>query len=201
MFQIKVFTFIVLVACSIAACDAGNVLGIDKDKGYYVDERNQIEKQAYKVDYKGSLEVQPSSTVVPFRKYVEVSTNTPQRKEYKTPYIEGYNVHFSERRAESHTKKQFIEVYCSGTKNSNGMDCYNDEYAITFVDVANWSYGVLKAPIKAKRHGRKPILFLMVHNIGVDAEYMSDAKRWSETTKLPIIFATIDTYIPVDWVM
>ena len=80
------------------------------------------------------------------------------------------------------------------------MDCFNDDYVVTFVKVENWSYGVLKAPIKAARHGRKPVLFLMVHNIGLDAEYMSEVKVWSEKTKLPIIFATIDTYIPTDWI-
>ena len=174
-----------------------NVIAYD-EHGYYIDERNQIDKEPIKVDCPENIKVYPAATTVPFGKYVQVKTGEPARASYKEPYVAGYNVNFSNRRAYSHTKDQFIQVFCTANKSSNGMDCYDDKYAITFVDVADWSYGVMKAPLKAKMHGRKPILFLMVHNLGADAEYMSEANRVADSVNLPVVFATIDTYIPRD---
>lgn len=178
-----------------------NVFAVDENKGYFVDETNQIEKDALKVEYNGTLEVQPSATIVPFNKYFKEATGESTRKPYKMPLIPNYNTYYSERRAYSHTKEQFINVYCTGEKRTKGMDCFDDEYVVTFVKVEDWSYGVIKAPIKAKLHHRKGILFLMVHNVVRDSEYMSEVKKWSEMTKFPVIFATIDTFIPEDWIM
>lgn len=179
---------------------ASSIVGIN-NKGYIIDESNQIIKKPIKVKSDYQAEIQPSPTIQPFGKYLQISCLENPRASYKTPYIPSYNIFFSERKIYPHSKQQYIDTWCTGEKNQHGMDCYNDKYSVTFVRARHWPYGVFKAPLKAKKHGKIPVLFLIVDNIEVDAEAMSEVKQWSQAYNLIILFGTIDTYIPISYVM
>lgn len=164
------------------------------DKGFFIDERNQVNNSSLHVNYDGELTMKPAATIVPFDRYITGALRSPS----KTPYISGYNAYYSYRKVHSFNKEDFINVFCAANKSSKGMDCYDDNYAVTFVEAEDWSYGIMKAPIKAKMHGRKPVLFLMVHTLGADDEYITEAKKVADSVNLPVVFATIDSYLPVE---
>ncbi len=180
------------------------VIKVDRDYGYYVDGRGQVPEYSRippPNEDKIPAEPHPTRTVVPFDRYYDINKMGMRRHPAMTPWIPNYNCHYSERRAKPYTKKEFVDVWCSGDKFVNGVDCQTENYAITFVRARDWSYGVIKAPIKAKKTGKKAAVFLMVDDLGLDAEAMHAAKDWSELFNIPIFFGTIDAYIPSDWII
>ena len=173
-------------------------------EGYYVDERNQIpEYQRIPPPNEENIPTQPraTKTVVPFDSYYDVNTLGIRRHPYMTPIIPNYNRYYSERRAQPYTKADFVNVWCSGDKGANGVDCQTDVYAITFVKARNWPLGVVKAPLKARKVHKKMALFIMVDDLAIDAQDMHDVKAWGELYNVQIYFGTIDSYIPGDWII
>ena len=122
------------------------------------------------------------------------------RNTNKTPVIPNYNTYYSERRARPYTKNEFIDVWCSGVKYENGVDCQTDEYAITFVRADQWTWGVIKAPIKARKVKKKAAVFIMIDDLGLDGEFIHGAKNWSDLFNIPMFFVTIVSDIPKEWI-
>lgn len=178
------------------------VYAIDPEKGYAVDGKGQIPEWQRIPPPNPDTDTTPqySQTVVPFEKYYSINALGLKRHPYFVPYISNYNSYYSERRAVLYTKQQYIDAWCSGTKNYNGVDCINNEYAITFVRARNWASGTVKAAFKAKKAHRTTVLFLMVDDICLDGTYIQEAKAWGDLWKTIIVFGTIDSYIPHDWI-
>ena len=183
--------------------EGSQVIKVDRDLGYYVDGRGQVPEYARIAPPNEDKipEPHPTRTVVPFDRYYDINILGMRRHPAMTPWIPNYNCHYSNRRAKPYTKNEFVEVWCSGDKGINGVDCQSENYAITFVQAREWSFGVIKAPIKAKKTGKKAAVFLMVDDLVLDAEHMHAAKDWSELFNIPIFFGTIDAYIPSDWII
>ena len=180
------------------------VIKVDREQGYYVDGRGQVPEYSRippPNEDKIPTEPHPTRTVVPFDRYYDINKMGMRRHPAMTPWIPNYNCHYSERRAKPYTKEEYIDVWCSGDKGVNGVDCQSEHYAISFVRARDWSYGVIKAPLKAKKTGKKAAVFLMVDDLGLDAPHMHAAKDWSELFNIPIFFGTIDAYIPSDWIL
>ena len=183
--------------------EGSQVIKVDRDLGYYVDGRGQVPEYARIAPPNEDKipEPHPTRTVVPFDRYYDINILGMRRHPAMTPWIPNYNCHYSNRRAKPYTKKEFVEVWCSGDKFVNGVDCQSENYAITFVRAREWSYGVIKAPIKARKTGKKSAIFLMVDDLGLDAEAMHSAKQWAELFNVQMFFGTIDAYIPNDWII
>ena len=180
------------------------VTKIDRECGYYIDGRGQVPEHqrilppnSDKIPEKSH----PTKTVVAFDRYYDINHLGMRRNPDMTPWIPNYNCHYSNRRAEPYTRQEFIDVWCPGVKNLNGVDCQTEQYAITFVRARNWAFGVIKAPIKARKTGKQTALFLMVDELGLDAPHMHDAMHWSKQFNMPMFFGTIDAYIPNDWII
>jgi len=180
------------------------VVKVDRNNGYYIDGRNQVPEYS-RIEppnpEKIPTESHPTRTVVPFESYYDRNIAGVRRHPYMTPIIPNYNRSYSERRAYPYTKQEYIDVWCSGEKNVNGVDCQSENYAITFIRARDWSFGVIKAPIKAKKTKKKTAIFIMVDDLGLDASHMHDAKMWGELFNMQIFFGTIDSYIPLDWII
>ena len=175
---------------------------VDRNHGYYVDERGQIPEYhriAPPNEDKIPTSTHPTKTVLDFEKYYDINGLGIRRKPYMTPWIPNYNWHYSNRRAEPYTKQEFINVWCTGIKNMGGIDCQSEQYAITFVKAGAWAPGFIKAFFKAKKVHKIPVTFLMVDDIGLDAGDMHNAKDFAKLWNINIMFGTIDAFIPNDW--
>ncbi|MCQ2740146.1 MAG: hypothetical protein MJ237_07985, partial [bacterium] len=65
-------------------------------------------------------------------------------------------------------------------------------------------WGVTKLPFKiksAKKAGKTPALFICVDELAGDAPAMHDAKSFGELFNIQMFFGTIDSYIPLDWIV
>ena len=181
-----------------------NVKAVSRKDGFYIDGRNQVPE--YNRIAPPNPEAIPNKaravrTVVPFEPYYDTNIKGVRRQTYMTPLIPNHNIHYSERRAYPYSKQEFIDVWCTGKKNFQGVDCVSDEYAITFVRANEWTFGAMKAPFKAKKVGKKVALFIMVDNLGLDAEAMHEAKQYGELFNIQVYMGTIDAYIPGDWII
>lgn len=181
-----------------------NVKAVTRDKGFYIDGRNQVpEFNRIKPPHPENVPDKPRAirTVVPFEPYYDTNIKGMRRQPYMTPLVPNHNIHYSERRAYPYSKQEFIDVWCTGQKNVNGVDCVSEEYAITFVRAGEWTFGAIKAPFKAKKVGKKVALFVMVDNLGLDAEAMHEVKNYAELFNIQVFFGTIDCYIPSNWII
>lgn len=180
------------------------VVKVDRNKGYYVDGRNQVPEYSRippPNPDKIPKDPHPTRTVEPFESYYDRNVAGIRRHPYMTPVIPNYNRHYSERRARPYTKEEYVDVWCSGKKYVNGCDCQSENYSIYFYAVRNWPIAVIRAPWKAKKTGKKAAIFFWVDDLGLDAPQMHDAKEWGELFNMPMFFGTIDSYIPGDWII
>ncbi|MCR4881635.1 MAG: hypothetical protein K6A44_06775 [bacterium] len=194
------FEFLVCVNCFADS----NVIYKDREHGYYIDGRGQVpEYSRIEPPNPDKIPQFPSATrtVVPFEGYYDVNELGIRRNPNMTPYMPNHNAYYSTRPAHPYTKEEYVEVWCSGKKFENGIDCQSENYAITFVRANEWTFGVMKAPFKARKSGKQTAVFVMVDDLGLDAEAMHEVKKWGELFNMPIFFGTIDAYIPGDWII
>ena len=183
--------------------DDSRLREVDKNKGYYVDGRGQVpEYSRIKPPHEEMIPEypHPSETVQRFDKYYDINEKGIRRNPIMEQWVPNYDWFYSNRRANPYTKEEFVNVWCSGEKFVNGVDCIQGEYAITFVRARDWTIGTIKAPLKAKKVKKKTAIFLMVDDLGLDAEVMHHAKDWSVQFNMPMFFGTIDSYIPQSWI-
>ena len=181
-----------------------NVKAVERSQGFYIDGRNQVpEFNRIPPPNPEAIPTEPTAirTVVPFEPYYDTNIKGMRRHDWMTPLVPNHNIHYSERRAHPYSKQEFIDVWCTGKKNFNGVDCVSDEYAITFVRASEWTFGAMKAPFKAKKVGKRVALFIMVDNLGLDAEAMHEVKNYAELFNIQVFFGTIDCYIPSSYII
>ena len=175
---------------------------VNRDEGYYVNGTGQIEEY-HRIPPPNPDKIpqysHPTRTVRPFDKYYDTNVKGI-RNTNKTPVIPNYNAYYSERRAEPYTKNEFIDVWCDGIKYEDGVDCQSDDYAITFIKARDWAWGVIKVRLKARKVKKKPALFVMVDELGLDGQYMHDIKEWAKLSNLKVYYATIDSQILEEWI-
>ena len=184
--------------------EGSQVVQRNKEDGYYLDERNQIPEYArIKPPHEENIptDPRPVRTVVPFDTYYEINRLGYRRPDYLNPVVPGYNRFYSERRAYPYTKKEFVDVWCTGKKFENGVDCQSENYAITFIRARDWAWGTIKAPFKARKAHLKTAIFVMVDDLALDAQYMHDIKNYGELFNIQVWFGTVDCYIPSNWII
>ena len=169
-----------------------------------MDERGQVPEYArIKPPHEENIptEPRPTRTVVPFEPYYNINGMGYRRPDYLNPMVPGYNRFYSERRAYPYTKKEFVNVWCTGKKFENGVDCQTEEYAITFIRARDWAWGVIKAPFKARKAHLKTAIFVMVDDLALNAQTMHDLKNYGELFNIQVWFGTVDSYIPSSWII
>lgn len=182
---------------------SSNVVEIDREEGFYIKGTGQVPEynrilppHPENIPYYPN----PTKTVVPFDSYYDRNIKGERRQEYMTPVIPNHNAYYSERRAYPYTKEQYLDVWCSGEKHVKGVDCVENGYGITFTKAENWTFAFMRAGFKARRLKLKPAVFIMVDDLGLDAEAMHEAKQCADAFGLTIWFGTINSYIPHDWI-
>lgn len=197
------------VAPNVGDLKAGEfpVTQVDREKGYYVDGRNQFPEHQHILPPNPEMipkNPHPTRTVEPFESYYDRNIKGLRRQPYMTPVIPNYNRFYSERRATPYTRKEYMDVWCTGEKNYKKGYCSSENYQIYFVKASEWAWGVTKLPFQirsAKKLGKSPALFLCVDELAGDAPHMHDAKDFAELFNIQLFFGTIDSYIPLSWIV
>ena len=180
---------------------------ITRDRGYYMDGRGQVpeyariapphEENIPKISH-------PTKTVVGWDRYYDINKAGYRPIGYQMPLVPNYNVHYSNRRAKPYTRAEYISVWCNGEPNYSKGVCSTKDYNIYFFRVRDWAWGVASAPIrniKNGKNGKRSAICFMCDELGLDAEHMHAAKEWAELYDMKIHFVTIDSYIPLDWLL
>lgn len=194
--------FLLTILLTVLMIQSASAIIVDRN-GFYVDGTGQIPEYARIAppnENKVPPVPHPTQTVVPFDRYTDINIRGLRRAPYMEQYVPNYNVHYSNRRAEPYTKQEYIDVWCTGEKNVNKVDCSTDEYSIYFFPVRNWAWGVTSSVWRARKTHKRCAIFFWVDDLGLDAKYMYDAKKWAELYNTTIHFGTIDAYIPQSWV-
>lgn len=174
-----------------------------RNEGYYVDARGQVPEYSRIAPPHEEKIPTPhaTKTVVPFERYYDINKAGYRPMGYQAPLVPGHNIHYSERRAKPYTRDEYLDVWCSGIIDYRSGSCTTKDYVLYFFRARDWSVAVAGAPIKNKigKKGKPWGVFLMCDHLGIDAQYMHSAKRWAELYNVPLYMATIDAYIPLDW--
>lgn len=187
--------------------NGGNVIKVDRKNGYYVDGRNQVPEYSRIAPPNPEAipkDPHPTRTVEPFESYYDRNVKGLRRQPYMTPVVPNYNRLYSERRATPYTRKEYMDVWCTGEKNYEKGVCSTEHYQIYFLRARDWAWGVTKIPFQirgAKKLGKSPALFLCVDDLAGDAPHMHDAKDFAELFNVQLFFGTIDAFIPLAWII
>lgn len=202
MVRIKFITLFLLCGMLMNSLPAFSESVVTTKDGYVMDGRGQIFNSPIEPPNKDFIpdSSKPQQTVVNFEEYYKVNVEGYRRPEGKLPLVAGYTTHYSERRAHPYTKSDYVNAWCSDKKYVGKVDCLTDDYAISFFPVSQWSVGITRAALRAKKFSQKGAAFLYVEDSGVDAGNIYEAKKWAELWDVKVMFGTIDSGIPEDWI-
>lgn len=175
-----------------------------REDGCFMDGRGQIPEYARIAppnEDKIPNSSHPTKTVEAWDPYYQMNKMGRRPIGRCTRKVYGYNIYASTRRARPYTREEYMDVWCTGEKNYKRGTCSQGNYNLVYFRVRDWAFGVSSAPWKNRGSGKQWGLVLMCDEIGLDAPHMHDAKQWSELMNIPIHFVTIDSYIPVDWII
>lgn len=170
--------------------------------GYYIDGTGQVEGSDIYPPHPEKIPAPRAvQDITSFERYYDrnIEGKRIEENSWKNPDIPNYNVHYSTRSPHTYTKQDYINVWCSGEKVGK-VDCMTDEYAISFFPVSQWFRGIVTANLRARKYPQKGMAFLYVDEIGGDARYMQEAKRWASQYNSNVFFGTIDKGIPMEWI-
>lgn len=172
------------------------------EHGYHVDGRGQVSNSYIVVPHPENVPLFPAAqqTVVDFDSYYKRNVEGYRGDESKLPIVPGYTANYSERRAHSYTKEDYINVWCTGEKHVGKVDCMTGEYAVSYFPVSMWSRGITTAAWRARKYPQKGAAFLYVEDMGADAGDVYEAKEWAEMWGVKVFFGTIDRGIPEEWI-
>ena len=218
MFKLKHFlTILILISLQIQVCavtcdldrldaNRGEAV-ITRDRGYYMDGRGQVpeyariapphEENIPKVSH-------PTKTVVGWDRYYDINKQGYRPMGYQMPLVPNYNIHYSNRRANPYTREEYMKVWCNGEANFQKGICTTSDYNYYYYKVRDWAFAVAGAPIrniKNGKNGRKSAIVFACDELGLDSEHMHAAKEWAELYDMKIHFVTIDSYIPLDFLL
>lgn len=179
---------------------------ITRDRGYYMDGRGQVPKYARiappneenipKVSH-------PTKTVVGWDRYYDINKQGYRPMGYQMPLVPNYNVHYSNRRANPYTRAEYVSVWCAGEADLQKGICTVNDKRYYFYKVRDWALGIAAAPVRdlKRRDGKQRGYIFCVDELGLDSEHMHAAKKWAELYDCDIHFVTIDSYIPLDFLL
>ena len=179
---------------------------VDKQYGYYVDGRGQVPEYARIAPPHEENIPNPraTKTVVPWDRYYETNKQGYRPMGFQTPLVPNYNYFYSNRRAKPYTRADYVSVWCDGEPNVEKGTCSTKNKVYYYYDVYHWSTGIAATQfrdLKRAKDGRSRAYVFCVDDLGLMAEQMHGAKEWAELFDMEIHFVTIDSYIPLDYLL
>lgn len=202
MLLIQVPTYAILV--DVDGASAGTYA--TKASGYYVDGRQQVpEYSRIAPPHEENIpDPHPTKTVQPWDRYYEINKQGYRPMGYQAPLVPNYNYFYSTRRAKPYTRNEYLSVWCGGVADYDKGTCSTDNKVYYYYDVYHWSTAIAATQfrdLKRTKDGRSRAYVFYVHNLGLMAEQMHGAKQWAELFDMDIHFVTIDSYIPLDFLL
>lgn len=177
-----------------------------KANGYYVDGRQQVpEYSRIAPPHEENIpDPHPTKTVQPWDRYYEINKQGYRPMGYQAPLVPNYNYFYSTRRAKPYTRNEYLSVWCEGVVDYDRGTCSTDNKVYYYYDVYHWSTAIAATQfrdLKRTKDGRSRAYVFYVHNLGLMAEQMHGVKKWAELFDMDIHFVTIDSYIPLDYLL
>ena len=169
-------------------------------EGCYVDLRGQI-RSPYDPPHPEKIPTKPrlQEELTNHEMYYKINMEGYRGKEHKlSPVPPEYTQHYSTRTPHPYTKQQFLAVWEKGEK--VGKVYLDGEYAVSYFFLENWATGIISAKVRARKHHKKPAVFLFIEDMVSDNSDMYNAKQFAELLGVAIFFGTIDKQIPAEWV-
>lgn len=184
--------------------DKGQCL-LTKEDGYYVDGRGQVPEYARIAPPNEEAIPVPhaTKTVVPWDRYYDINKAGYRPMGYQQPLVPNYNYTYSERRAKPYSRTDYVKVWCAGEADLNKGTCTVNDTRYYYYKVRDWAFAVAAAPVRdLKKHdGKHRAYVFCVDELGLDTEAMYASKKWAELYDCDIHFVTIDSYIPLDYLL
>jgi hypothetical protein len=178
---------------------------ITRDKGYYMDGRGQVPEYArIAPPHEENIPVpHPTKTVVGWDRYYDINKEGYRPMGYQAPLVPNYNVHYSNRRNNPYSRAEYVKVWCAGEADLDKGICTVGDTRYYYYKVRDWSFAVAAAPVRdlKRRDGKHRAYVFAVDELGLDTEAMYAAKKWAEMCDCDIHFVTIDSYIPLDFLL
>ena len=179
---------------------------ITKDRGYYMDGRGQVPEYArIKPPHEENVPKvsHPTKTVQGWDRYYDINKAGYRPMGYQTPLVPNYNIHYSNRRANPYTRAEYVSVWCAGEADLKKGTCTVNNTRYYYYKVRDWAFGIAAASVRdLKKHdGKHRAYVLCVDELGLDSEHMYAAKKWAELYDCDVHFVTIDSYLPLDWML
>ena len=192
---------------SIPANEYGDRTAIcDKQYGYFMDGRGQVPEYArIAPPHEENIpEPRATKTVVPWDRYYEINKQGYRPMGYQAPLVPNYNYFYSNRRNRPYTKGDYVAVWCNGEADLKRGTCTTENKVFYFYDVYHWSTAIAAVQfrdLKRLGDGKERAYVFYVTDLGLMAEQMHAAKEWADLFDMNIHFVTIDSYIPLDWLL
>ena len=178
---------------------------ITRDKGYYMDGRGQVPEYArIAPPHEENIPTpHPTKTVVGWDRYYDINKEGYRPMGYQAPLVPNYNVHYSNRRNNPYSRAEYVKVWCAGEADLDKGICTVGNTRYYYYKVRDWSFAVAAAPVRdlKRRDGKHRAYVFAVDELGLDTEAMYAAKKWAEMCDCDIHFVTIDSYIPLDFLL
>lgn len=179
---------------------------ITRGKGYYMDGRGQVPEYArIAPPHEENIPIpHPTKTVVGWDRYYDINKEGYRPMGYQAPLVPNYNIYYSNRRNKPYTRAEYVKVWCAGEADLDKGICTTEKKVYYFYDVFHWSTSIAVTQfrdLKRKKEGRERAYVFYVHEIGLCAEEMYDVKKWAELFDMDVHFVTIDSYIPISWIL
>ena len=179
---------------------------VDKEHGYYADGRGQVPEYArIAPPHEENIPApRATKTVVPWERYYETNKQGYRPMGYQAPLVPNYNYFYSNRRNEPYTRADYVSVWCDGDANTDKGTCTTQDKVYYFYDVYHWSTGIAATQfreLKRTKDGKKRAYIFTVDDLGLMAAQMHGAKNWAQLFDMEIHFVTIDSYIPLDYLL
>ena len=182
---------------------------VTRDRGYYMDGRGQVPEYArIKPPHEGNVPKvsHPTKTVQGWDRYYDINKAGYRSMGYQTPLVPNYNIHYSNRRANPYTRAEYVSVWCAGEADLKKGTCTVNNTRYYYYKVRDWALGIAAASVRdLKKHdGKRRAYVLCVDELGLVAPWYfidSSAKKWAELYDCDVHFVTIDSYLPLDWML
>lgn len=176
---------------------------LETKDGYYIDSRGEFRDSYIKPPHPENIPsmsraVQP---VVDFESYYKVNSEGYRGKEDKLPVSPaGYTQVYSTRKFQPYSKETYVNVWCSGEKNVGKVDCLTKDYAISYFPISSWSRGITTAAWRARNYPQQGMAVFYAEDTAAHSNDMYEAKKWAEKWGTKVMFISIDTGIPAEWI-
>ena len=193
-----IILFLIAIGVPVLACEEA----LSTPYGFYADCRGEIRDSYIKPPHPENIPSmsQRIENVVDYESNYRRNSEGYRGREGKLPLIPSYTENYSDRTVTYYSKEDYINVWCDGKKHVGKVDCLTKDYAISFFPLSSWSSGIAAAAWRARKLPQQGVAALYIEDSGANGTDMYEAKKWAQKWGAKILFISIDSGVPLEWV-